>query len=71
MFRQVSLSKRYFLVDNDWDIIIHNHIFPYILLSLMYLDIVYTFLVYLLTLEHPLQDAVLIADQVEGRGKVI
>lgn len=71
MFRQVSLSKRYFLVDNDGDVIIHNHVFPYILLSLMYLDIVYAFLVYLLALEHLLQDAVLIADQVEGRGKIV
>ena len=66
MLRQVSLSKRYFLVDDDWDIIIHYHVFPYILLSLMYFDIVNAFLVYLLTLEHLFQDAVLITDQVEG-----
>lgn len=66
MFRQVSLCKRYFLVDDDWNIIIHYHVFPYILLSLVYFDIVNAFLVYLLTFKHFFQDAVLIADQVEG-----
>lgn len=71
MFRQVSFCKRYFLVDNDWNIIIHNHVFPYILLSLMYLDIVNTFFVYLLAFKHFFEDTVLITDQVEGRRKII
>lgn len=71
MLRQVPFCKRYFLVDNYWNIIIHDHVFPYILLSLVYLDIVNALFVYLLAFEHLFEDAVLITDQVEGRRKVI
>jgi hypothetical protein len=66
ILKEISFCKCNLLINDDWDIVIDNDVLPNSLLRLMDPDVVNAFFVYLLALEHLLQDAVLLANQIES-----
>lgn len=68
IFREITLLLSKSLVDYHRYIVVNNHIFPNVRLSLVNLHIIDAFCLSLLTLKHLLQQIVLVGNCVEDIG---